>query len=48
MLAWSLGIDPDTALGISIENLSTTRVDHVAGTGLGGDWRLVYLNVRPA
>jgi alpha-ribazole phosphatase len=46
-LAIALGLDANTALTISAENLSTTRLDHVPGPGLGGDWRLVYLNRRP-
>lgn len=45
-LACAFGIDPDRALAISVENLSTTRLDHVAGEGLGGDWRLVFVNLR--
>ncbi len=46
-LAHALGIDLDRALTISVENLSTTRIDHVPGEGLGGDWRVVYVNRRP-
>jgi broad specificity phosphatase PhoE len=45
-LAHALAIDPDRALGISADNLSTTRLDHVAGEGKGGDWRLVFVNAR--
>ena len=47
-LARALGLDADVALSISVENLSTTRLDHMAGDGRGGDWRLVYVNLRPA
>lgn len=46
-LAHALGLDLDRALTISVENLSTTRIDHVAGEGLGGDWRTVFVNRRP-
>lgn len=46
-LAHALGIDLERALTISVENLSTTRVDHVTGEGLGGDWRTVFVNRRP-
>lgn len=46
-LAHALGIDLERALTISSENLSTTRIDHVAGEGLGGDWRTVFVNQRP-
>ncbi len=45
-LAHALGIDLDRALTISVDNLSTTRIDHVPGEGIGGDWRLVYTNRR--
>ena len=47
-LAATLDIKPDKALTISIENLSTTRIDHVDGEGLGGNWRTVFVNVRPS
>lgn len=46
-IAHALGIDFNKALAISVENLSTTRLDHVPGPGIGGDWRLVYTNRRP-
>ena len=46
-LAYTLEIDPDKALCLSVENLSTTRIDHIEGPGIGGDWRVVFVNVRP-
>lgn len=46
-LAHALGLDPDRALTISVDNLSVTRIDHRAGPGAGGDWRTVYVNRRP-
>ncbi len=46
-LAYTLEVDPDKALCISVENLSTTRMDHISGPGIGGDWRVVFVNVRP-
>tara|TARA_A100001037_G_scaffold230654_1_gene208881 strand:- start:85 stop:741 length:657 start_codon:yes stop_codon:yes gene_type:complete len=46
-LAYTLEIDPDKALCLSVENLSTTRMDHIGGPGIGGDWRVVFVNVRP-
>ena len=46
-LAYTLEIDPDKALCLSVENLSTTRMDHIGGPGSGGDWRVVFVNVRP-
>ena len=46
-LAHALGLDLERALTISCANLSVTRMDHVPGDGLGGDWRVVYVNRRP-
>lgn len=46
-LAHALGLDLDRALSISVDNLSTTRIDYVPGPGVGGDWRVVYVNRRP-
>ncbi len=46
-LAHALGLDLDRALTISCANLSATRIDHVPGEGLGGDWRTVFVNLRP-
>ena len=46
-LAYTLEINPDKALCFSVENLSTTRMDHITGPGIGGDWRVVFVNVRP-
>jgi len=43
----ALGLDPDKALGISVENLSSTRLDYYPGPGRGGDWRVVFINARP-
>jgi broad specificity phosphatase PhoE len=47
-LAYALGLELNRALTVSVENLSTTRIDHVPGPGIGGDWRVVYVNRRPA
>lgn len=46
-VTYALGLDPDKALGISVENLSTTRLDYYPGPGRGGDWRMVFTNARP-
>lgn len=46
-LAYALGIDLDRALTLSCANLSVTRIDHVPGDGIGGDWRVVFVNRRP-
>ncbi|MEO0413040.1 MAG: histidine phosphatase family protein [Pseudomonadota bacterium] len=45
-IAHALGLEPDRALGIMVENLSTTRLDYYPGPGKGGDWRVVFLNKR--
>ena len=45
-LAHALDLDPERALGIATEALSTTRIDHIGGPGLGGDWRVAFVNVR--
>jgi len=47
-LALALGIEADRALSFVVENLSVTRIDHVAGAGLGGNWRVVLVNRTPA
>ncbi|MBZ6377644.1 hypothetical protein B5C34_03875 [Pacificimonas flava] len=46
-LAHALGIPPDRALTISVDNLSVSRIDHRPGEGAGGHWRTVYVNRRP-
>jgi alpha-ribazole phosphatase len=43
-VAHALGIAPEAALAISVDTLSLTRIDHVAGAGRGNDWRLGLLN----
>ena len=42
----ALGLEPNQSLMFSVENLSTTRLDRLHGPGLGGDWRLVFHNMR--
>lgn len=43
----ALGLDPERALAVNIDNLSMTRLDHVAGSGTGHAWRVVTINRRP-
>jgi len=45
-LAHALEMDPEIALGFATENLSTTRLDHVSGDGVGGNWRVAFVNTR--
>jgi alpha-ribazole phosphatase len=46
-LALALGLDPEAALAFAIENCSLTRIDRVAGPGLGHGWRVVTVNRPP-
>lgn len=46
-LALALGLDPEAALSFTIENLSLTRIDHIADGNDGGAWRVVTVNHRP-
>ena len=47
-LANALGLDPETALAFGTENLSVTRLDHIADDRLGNAWRVVMVNHAPA
>jgi alpha-ribazole phosphatase len=44
--ALALGLDPEAALGFTMENCSINRVDHLDGPGMGHAWRVVTVN-RP-
>jgi broad specificity phosphatase PhoE len=46
-LALALSLEPEAALAFRIENLSITCIEHVAGPGPGGDWRVVSVNHSP-
>jgi alpha-ribazole phosphatase len=46
-LAMALNLEPEAALAFAIENCSLTRIDHVDGTGMGHDWRVVTVNRPP-
>jgi alpha-ribazole phosphatase len=46
-VAHALGIPPETALALSVDTLSLTRLDHIDGPGKGHNWRVGLLN-RPA
>ncbi len=44
-LAHALGLEPETAISFTIDNLSLTRLDHVAGPDdKSGAWRVVTVN----
>ncbi len=44
-LALALGLGAEGALAFRIEHLSLTRIDHAAGPGPGGDWRVGSVNL---
>jgi alpha-ribazole phosphatase len=46
-LALALGLDPQAALGFTIENCSLTRLDHLSPDGASALWRVVAVNHRP-
>ncbi len=46
-LAVALGLHPEAALTFTIENLSLTRIDHIAMPEGPGHWRVVTVNQRP-
>ncbi len=51
VFAPKLGLDPEAALAFTVENLSLTRLDFIAGGNSGGNgggaWRVVTVNQRP-
>jgi len=46
-LAVALGLHAEAALTFTIENLSLTRIDHIAGADGAAHWRVVAVNQRP-
>ena len=49
-LALALELDPPRAMALAVDNLSLTRIDHVAGgllRGRGGAWRIGGVNLPP-
>jgi broad specificity phosphatase PhoE len=52
-LAAALELDPEKALVFAVQNLSITRIDHFEGDasapgGVGGNWRVAFVNARPS
>lgn len=47
MMSIALGLHPEAALAFAVENLSLTRVDHIAQPDGPGQWRVVTVNQRP-
>jgi len=47
-LAHALGLDPEAAIAFTVDNLSLTRLDHIAAPDLAsGAWRVVSVNRVP-
>ena len=46
-LGLALGLDPEAALAVSIDNCSITRIDRIDGPGRGHGWRVVTVNRPP-
>ncbi len=47
-LTSALDLDPEKGLVFAVQNLSITRMDHFAGDGAGGQWRVAFVNARAA
>ncbi|MBL8707622.1 MAG: histidine phosphatase family protein [Rhodospirillaceae bacterium] len=45
-LAAALNIEPERALGFSVDNCSVTRLDHIEGKSFGSAWRVAFVNRR--
>ncbi len=45
-LAAALNIEPERALGFSVDNCSVTRLDHIEGKSFGAAWRVAFVNRR--
>ncbi len=43
----ALGIDPETALQFKVDNLSVTRLDHIAPVHADPVWRVITVNAPP-
>jgi broad specificity phosphatase PhoE len=46
-LGLALGLEPEACLAFTAENCSMTRIEHVAGPGMGHGWRVVTVNRPP-
>ena len=44
-VATALGLDPEAALALTVDTLSLTRLDHIAGPGQGHGWRVGHVNL---
>ncbi len=47
-LSLALGLAPETALAISIDNLSLTKIEHFPGDNAAHPWRVTAVNHPPA
>ena len=46
-LSIALGIEPERALGFSVDTCSVTRLDHLSNAAEGAAWRIVAVNQHP-
>jgi broad specificity phosphatase PhoE len=46
-MAVVLGLEPERALGFSVDTCSITRFDHLQGPGEGASWRILAVNRHP-
>jgi alpha-ribazole phosphatase len=46
-LGLALGLEPEACLAFTMENCSLTRIDHIAGPGMGHNWRVITVNRPP-
>jgi alpha-ribazole phosphatase len=47
-VAYALALPPETALSLVVDTLSVTRLDLLAGSGIGHSWRVGFVNRPPA
>lgn len=47
-VACALGLPPETALALTVDTLSVTRLDRLDGAGIGHSWRVGFVNRPPA
>ena len=46
-VAHALALAPETALSLVVDTLSVTRLDRLAGSGIGHSWRVGFVNRPP-
>jgi alpha-ribazole phosphatase len=46
-LGLALALEPEHCLAFTMENCSLTRIDHIEGSGMGHNWRVITVNRPP-